>query len=262
MADWPDALLARIEDACLNASAPPQQRWLDGWLLRLQPGTARRARCIHALGPGRLTLAARLELAAAFYRQAELPLIFRITPFTQPSELDATLAQLEFQQVDRTHVLVSSLLSASTVQPLPAGYQWQPLAPAAFAEAIGALRDSPPAHRQAHAQRLQQAPIRHLGFVIRRDADGRVVCCGQFAREEDLVGLYDVMTHADERQQGWATLLCERMLSISSTKGAKTAYLQVDANKNAALQVYRRLGFGDGYLYHYRQTIPSQNVGA
>jgi hypothetical protein len=44
--------LSRIEDAGLNASAPPQQRWLDGWLLRFSPGKANRARCINALAAG------------------------------------------------------------------------------------------------------------------------------------------------------------------------------------------------------------------
>ena len=46
----PETLLSRIEDAGINASAPPQQRWLDGWLLRFSPGKAKRARCIQALG--------------------------------------------------------------------------------------------------------------------------------------------------------------------------------------------------------------------
>ena len=40
----PEALLSRVEDAGINASAPPQQRWLDGWLLRFSPGKAKRAR--------------------------------------------------------------------------------------------------------------------------------------------------------------------------------------------------------------------------
>ena len=51
------AELARIEDAGLNASAPAQQRLLDGWLLRFSPGKAKRARCINALSAGRLPLA-------------------------------------------------------------------------------------------------------------------------------------------------------------------------------------------------------------
>ena len=36
-----EALLSRIEDAGLNASAPPQQRWVDGWLLRYSVGPAK-----------------------------------------------------------------------------------------------------------------------------------------------------------------------------------------------------------------------------
>ena len=58
------ALLSRIEDAGLNASAPPQQRWLDGWLLRFSPGKAKRARCINAVAPGRLPVADKLALCA------------------------------------------------------------------------------------------------------------------------------------------------------------------------------------------------------
>jgi len=34
-------------------SAPPEQRWLDGWLLRFSPGKAKRARCINAVAEGR-----------------------------------------------------------------------------------------------------------------------------------------------------------------------------------------------------------------
>ena len=66
-------LLSRVEDAGLNASAPPQQRWLDGWLVRLSPGKAKRARCINAVAPGRMPLAHKLALARAVYAEAGLP---------------------------------------------------------------------------------------------------------------------------------------------------------------------------------------------
>ena len=84
-------LLSRVEDAGLNASAPPQQRWLDGWLVRLSPGKAKRARCINAVAPGRMPIAHKLALCEPVYAQAELPLIVRITPFSEPTGLDATL---------------------------------------------------------------------------------------------------------------------------------------------------------------------------
>ena len=247
-------LLVQVEDACINASAPPQQRWLDGWLLRAQPGKARRARCIHALAPGRLPLATRLARAAEHYRDAGLPLIFRITPFTHPPGLDADLAALGFAHADNTHVLIYRTLKSPQQHPLPQGLGWTTLSATALAEAVGELRHSPPAHRQAHAQRLLQSPVLHRACAIQRVADGRVLCCGQFAVDGPLVGLYDVFTHPDARGQGLASQLCERLLHDAATRGAKTAYLQVDAGNDAALRVYRRLGFEPGYDYHYRES--------
>jgi N-acetylglutamate synthase len=35
--------------------------------------------------------------------------------------------------------------------------------------------------------------------------------------------------------------------------GATTAYLQVEATNLPAQRIYRRLGFVDGYNYHYRE---------
>ena len=66
----PETLLSRIEDAGINASAPPQQRWADGWLLRFSPGEAKRARCIQAVADGRLPLDERLALCAAVFAEA------------------------------------------------------------------------------------------------------------------------------------------------------------------------------------------------
>ena len=68
-----------------------------------------------------------------------------------------------------------------------------------------------------------------------------------------LVGLYDVFTRESVRGQGLAGLLCERLLSLASNDGAQVAYLQVESGNEAALRVYAKLGFVDGYTYHYRE---------
>ncbi|HNK16945.1 MAG TPA: hypothetical protein PLG92_01095, partial [Piscinibacter sp.] len=83
-------LLSRVEDAGLNASAPPQQRWVDGWLLRFSPGKAKRSRCVNAVAPGRMPVAHKLALCEPVFAQAGLPLIVRITPFSEPAGLDST----------------------------------------------------------------------------------------------------------------------------------------------------------------------------
>jgi hypothetical protein len=93
-------LLSRIEDAGLNASAPPQQRWVDGWLVRYSPGKAQRARCINAVAHGRLPLPDKLAYCQALYRATGLRLLFRITPFSQPAGLDDWLAQRGYQRFE------------------------------------------------------------------------------------------------------------------------------------------------------------------
>ena len=115
------ALLSRIEDAGLNASAPPQQRWLDGWLVRFSPGKAKRARCVNAVAAGRLSLAKKLELAGALYAEAGLPLLIRITPFSLPEGLDEALEALGMGRLDDTRVMVCAALDALQPAALPAG---------------------------------------------------------------------------------------------------------------------------------------------
>jgi GNAT superfamily N-acetyltransferase len=246
-------LLTRVEDAGINASAPRQQLWLDGWLVRTSPGKARRARCINAVAAGRLPVMHKLALAEAHYRDAGLPLVVRITPFTAPQALDNQLASIGWQRIDETRVMVNPALVARPQPTLPAGMEWAMLDGAAYAAEVGALRGSTAAQVQAHAERLAHSPVPYQGYAIRGAGHGPVLACGQFAREAELVGLYDVFTREESRGQGLASLLCERLVSLAAAQGALVAYLQTEVDNAVAGRIYQRLGFAEQYRYHYRQ---------
>jgi len=243
-------LLSRVEDAGLNASAPPQQRWLDGWLVRFSPGKAKRARCVNAVAPGRLPIESKLALCRPIYAAAGLPLVLRVTPFSAPADIDSRLDALGFERHDETRVMVlGSLDDLRTVDTGAARIEQIPLR--TFAETIGRFRGSTLAEREAHAQRLAESPVPFSAYVM-LDADRRAVACGQVALEAPLAGLYDVFTEEGERGRGLASLLCLRLLQEARRHGADAAYLQVDAANEPARRVYRRLGFEDAYSYHYR----------
>lgn len=255
----PRALLSRVEDAGLNASAPPQQRWIDGWMLRFSPGKAKRARCVNALARGHLRLDQKLALCRAVFEEAKLPLVVRITPFSQPADLDRSLAAQGMHAIDDTRVMVCTTLWGIESEPWPEGVLLQRLGHTAFAQTVGQLRGSPIAQQQAHAQRLELSPVPFEGWLLKRIADGAVLVCGQIAIEADMVGVYDVFTAVSERGRGWARRLCAHILARSHDHGARIAYLQVDATNDPARAVYRRLGFADAYAYHYRTpTLPVQ----
>ena len=250
-----EALLASVEDASLNASAPPQQLWLDGWLVRFCPGKAKRARSINAVAPGRLPFAEKLRRAQAIYRDAGLPVVARITPFSQPAAFDAEWVALGYRCFDTTHVMVAELAGVSASHALAPALMMTRIDAQTYADTVGALRGSAPDQRAAHAQRLRASPVPYEGWLLRRD--GELLACGQFAREGEFVGLYDVFTAPQARGQGLAKLLCAQLLDKARVQGARTAYLQVESQNAAAIAVYRALGFAPGYDYHYRALDPA-----
>jgi len=244
-------LLSRVEDAGLNASAPPQQRWVDGWLLRYSPGKAKRARCINAVAAGRLPVAAKLAQCAAVFREAGLPMVVRITPFTQPADLEAQLIALGMHRIDDTRVMLRAMRGGLPAPVLPAGWRVEATAGSGYAAIVGGWRASTPAQCEAHAQRLALSPVPYQAFVL-RTPEGEAAGGAQMACEGDLVGLYDVFTAPALRGRGLARALCSHLLALASHQGATAAYLQVEGDNHAARAVYCRLGFADGYGYHYR----------
>lgn len=245
-------LLSRIEDAGINASAPREQRWVDGWLVRFSPAKAKRARCIQPVAAGRLPVADKLALCLPIYEASGLWPYVRITPFSQPDGLDARLAAAGMVCLDETRVMVAEEI-APGVAPLAtaASLRVAAVGPSDFADWIGRERGSSGDERRAHADRIAHSPVPHRG-VLAFAGDGSTVGAGQVVVEGDLAGLYDVFTAEGHRRRGVAEGICRHLLELATVAGARVAYLQVDASNEAARRLYRRLGFVDAYSYHYR----------
>ena len=239
---------ARVEEAGLNALQTQRQLFYDGWLVRLSPGKAKRARSVNAHFGSTLPVAAKIAHCEALYRQHGLPPLFRITPFVQPASLEAALTAAGYVAFDPTLVLAASLAHAPDVAPLEAATIEYPDA-RTFADVVGELRGSPAAQRDAHHERLAHAPLPSRLAIVR--AGGRVVCAAQVAIDGDLAGIFDVVTAEDARGRGYARFACATLLAWSRAHGARASYLQVDARNEPALALYRGFGFATLYTYHY-----------
>jgi len=250
------ALLAeRAEAAGLNASAPPQQGEIAGWSIRLSPGKAKRSRCINALSEGHLPLDELLARCQASFDAAGLPLIVRLTPFSQPANLDDLLAAKGWPAFDAADVMVLADLqafsSAADLQTLEQGQVLLAVDAARYAAAVGALRGSSERAIAAHAERLKASSVPYQGFFL-QDAAGQLLACGQIAQEGAITGLYDIFTPQQYRGIGCAKNLCKALLQQAFRQGAQEAYLQVGTDNEVAQRLYRRLGFQFAYRYHYR----------
>lgn len=244
--------LSRIEDAGLNATAPRQQRWVDGWMVRLCPGNAKRARSIQPVAPGQFGVDQKLALCLPLYAAAGLRPYVRVTPFAEPAGLDGHLAALGMELVDESRVMVLATLAAfRDCRAELTDLRIEGAAPDSFAEWIGAARGATADERRSHADRIAHATVPHHA-VLARDPQGLPVAGGQIAVEGRVVGLYDLFTLEHARQSGHAAEVCRHLFARASQLGADVGYLQVGAGNEAARRIYRRLGFADAYSYHYR----------
>ncbi|MBS1134437.1 MAG: acetyltransferase [Burkholderiaceae bacterium] len=248
-----DPLGARLEDAGLSSSQPPQQTIYDGWLLRYSPGKAKRARSVNTIGPGRLPLEVKLAHVESFYHRAGLPALYRITPYTQPAGLDTALAAAGYVAGDESRVMWTELLRCKN-SALPSDASVTDVGAAAFADIVAALRGSPAAQAAAERQRLANS-ILPGHFVVLRDGQ-EPLACGCVVVDEDVAGIFNMVTTPEQRCQGHATAIVERLLQHASAAGARWAYLQVDATNSAARRVYDKFGFRDRYAYWYRARPP------
>jgi N-acetylglutamate synthase len=239
----------RIEEAGLNAVQTQRQLFYDGWLLRVSPGQAKRARSVNAHFGSTLPLDDKIAYCGRVYGERELPALFRITPFVRPDGLERTLAARGYLPFDST--LVQALELDGTAIPVPADASVALVEPSidAFVDAVGTMRGSPEVQRDAHRERLANSPLDGRHVVAMRD--GEVVAAGKTAREGDVVGVFDVITDERVRGQGIATMVVARLLARAWDRGARVAYLQVDASNAPAIAIYRRFGFATLYTYHY-----------
>ena len=241
----------RIEEASLRAWPALSDSDFDGWRLRFAQGYTRRANSVTPLGPSRLVVEDKIATCERLYAERGLPPIFRLTPFAPP-DLDDVLARRGYRVGDRVQVLArpfhdrlphaaphasAGIVRVHGVEP--------------WLDVFGTLGAAQATNRPAHRAVLNAIPgtRRLLALWV----DGQAVACGMGVLSEGLLGLFDLVTAANQRNQGYGSEILRRTLRWGARTGADEAYLQVLDRNHTARRIYDRAGFQIVYEYHYRE---------
>ena len=243
--------LRRLEEISQNASRPDRGLMIDGWSVGLSPGLAKRSRCVNAFYPSIRPFEVNLAETQAAFTKADLPCVFRITPFVCDAALDARFEALGYVKFDPALVMVLDLsqLQLAHLRSTTATVQRQndfALAASWAAEMRG--DDVRETAGLASRWRLSMAEVSAM-FAF--DKSGDRVAQSVSIREADHVGIFDVGTAIKHLNRGYATALIASQLVVARDTGARVAYLQVRAD-NPARRIYERFGFHGTYDYWYR----------
>lgn len=242
----------RLEAAAAAAWPPRHVEPVDGWALYLSGGGTRRTQSVQPMHAGAQPVDDKIEECERFYADRGLPCVFRLTPASEPTDLERRLEERGYERRDETRVLTAPLgrLPASGRSPRVSITE-RPSA--AWVDRCLALSGARNAHARAHAATLQRVAERRTGpsaFACIEEG-GEIASLGLAAVEDGLCFLGEIATDPERRRGGLARELVTALMAWGHSSGARDALLQVVATNEPAAALYRDLGFVDRYAYAY-----------
>ncbi len=218
----------------------------DGWALRTADGYTKRANSANAIAPAHAPIDMQIACAEAYYRARNLPTVFRLTPLADPA-IDRALEARGYARVDPSLVMVARPgLHLHDKQAVNAGDPWTGW----HDDFVAATQASP--NVAAKLAAVLRCVLPPASFVRIPDAGNRPAAFAMAVADEGYVGIFEVLSAAHARRQGFGKRIVAHAMAWGFSHGAHTAYLQVAADNAPALALYADLGFAPLYGYHYR----------
>jgi ribosomal protein S18 acetylase RimI-like enzyme len=245
----PLATARRFEAAGFRAWPAASAHYDGAWLIRLTAGhAAKRLNSVNPLDPSDVANPAeRIARAARKFAAYGRPLTFRMSPLSGKA-LSSFLDSEGWSSFSESLVMRLDLEKAD----LSEAIDQIPLKDVGrFVTASLAVRNSDPAIRPGLSE-IIGAIVPEAGLFVHESED-KALAIAICVHDGDLAGLFEVATEPGERRQGHARRLVQSSLKWARQRGARFAWLQVEADNVEALALYRALGFDEIYRYHYRQ---------
>ena len=247
----PELAQVRRLEAVSFRSFPSTSTHYDGtWAIRLTAGhPAKRLNSVNPLDPSdHAYIDARLELAKRKFESFGRELIFRQSPLA-PTELEDILDDRGWVRFDESIVMMLDLKSVDLDQYLDhvpmkdVGY---------WVDSLLHLSSAPKSGKPGLFEVISS--IQPTSGLFVKNVEDSHVASVRCVHENDLAGIFDLVTGEDFKRNGHARELMGSALKWAKISGARFAWLQVVAENTAAFELYRSFGFEELYRYSYRMA--------
>lgn len=245
-------MIPSLEEISLSALPALQTLFYDGWIVRMGKGYTRRANSVQTfgtpIGESTQSVEAKIAYCESLYRANNLFVVFKMTPASQPADLDQLLAARGYVQEGNTIVQTSDLAALETIN-APQVQISETWSDVWFTEYCRMNQTN--LANWATLKQMLQLIIPKTGFALLTESDN-ILACGMGVVQNNYVGLYDIVVDATSRRRGYGKQVVTSLLHWGKQHGAQTAYLQVVADNAPALNLYAQSGFVTKYPYWYR----------
>ena len=235
-----------IERAAARAWPADEVEEVEGWLLRRTEGVNRR-RSNSLLPPPSCVDAVRtVELALATAEELGVAPVIQVSPAEVHLGLDEALEDRGMTVGGRTLVLAGPLAPRPSPGDVRLGAlddEWVQ----AWAEVTG----GDPAAARATAD-LVLSQLGDRARYARLGRGGRILAVAVGVLDVDWLGVFSLAVTPAARRRGVASDVMDALEGWALQAGARQLYLQVEADNEAALQLYARRGMTVAHSYHYR----------
>jgi ribosomal protein S18 acetylase RimI-like enzyme len=243
------ATVRRYEAAGFRAWPAATVHYDGTWAVRLTAGLpAKRLNSVNPLDPSDVDrLPERIARAARRFDAYGRPLTFRMSPLAG-APLSVHFDAEGWSRFDESLVMRMDLAKA----PVEGAIDQIPLKDIGrFIGASMKVHESDPSLRPGLSEIIGAIqPEAGLFALERGDEPLATLIC---VHDGDLAGLFDIATARQARNQGHGRNLVLSALKWARLRGARQAWLQVEADNHPALGLYGALGFKEVYRYHYRR---------
>jgi GNAT superfamily N-acetyltransferase len=239
-----------IERLAARAWPADEVEVVEGWLLRRTVGVDRR-RSNSMLPPGDPGEAARtVEVALATAEELGFAEVIQVSPAEGHLRLDEELEARGFGLSGASLVLAGGVDPVSA--PASVKVQLDELTQG-WVEAWAGVSGLDGTVETAELV-LSQLGDRARFATALDPSTGELVGTGIGVVEDGWVGLFSLAVTSAARRRGVGSAIIDALLSWSADRGARRAYLQVEADNAGALRFYARRGFSIAHSYHYRSA--------
>lgn len=229
---------------------PATTVYYDGsWLIRLTAGhPSKRLNSINPLDPSDYRdIATRLQKASKRFAEHGRPLTVRQTPLTPPQMITHMDAE-GWTVFGRSLVLALDLAERDFGE----GIDHLPIKDVRrFADARIRIGKENPESKGALVDVIS-AIKPESGLFLFEDRETGPTAVSLVVHDNDLAGIMQFAVAEAVRREGLGDALLDASLRWARLRGAKKAWLQVEADNEAAIALYRKAGFAEIYRYLYR----------